>query len=294
MPGGMRRADRRSDSDDNAASHLRSQRLEPVSYHELKSSLVTVRAQKTELQQRVQETAEQAEQNYQLYLEEQQQRQTALTLYQSEQQKYQSTLTLYQKEQHQRQATFVLFREEQQKYQTTLTLHQEGQQKYQTTLTLYQEEQQKYQSTLTLYREVQTQTESYLTLYNQEQTRSSDLLVKFEAAETGRQNYLTLYTEAQTQLKLERRSKAGIKGWETRRKRENERLKQEIGEMTVFLRDSLARKEEAVNHLDELAERMDRIQCLVDSVDEESTSNPLGLLQKFNRIWRAVKGILAE
>ena len=263
---GMKSDDRRGKSKINAINHPQPRRPEPISSHETSTLLKTLRAQRNELQQRVQETEKQAEQNHQLYLEEQQQRQTALTLCQTEQQKYQTTLTLYQEEQQQRQKTFILF----------------------------QDEQQKYQSTLILYREAQTQAQSYLTLYNQEQIRSSDLLVKFEAASTERQHYLTLYTEAQTQLKLERHSKAGIKGWETRRKRENERLKQEIGEMTVFLRDSLARKEEAVNHLDELAERMDRIQSLVDSVDGESTSNPLGLLQKFNRIWQAVKSILAE
>jgi hypothetical protein len=39
---------------------------------------------------------------------------------------------------------------------------------------------------------------------------------------------------------------------------------------------------------------MDRIQTLVDSVEEDSQSNPLSLLQKFKRIWQAVKDILAE
>lgn len=145
---------------------------------------------------------------------------------------------------------------------------------------LYLAEQQQYQQTLCLY--------------DQAQARASELLAQYEAADAQRSQYLTLYTEAQTQLKYERRSKAGIKGWETRRKRENERLKQEIGEMTVLLRESLARKDEAVDTLYVLAERMDRIQNLVDSVEDESTKTPLGLLQKFGRLWLAIKEVLAE
>ncbi|MEH2441247.1 hypothetical protein [Nostoc sp.] len=109
-----------------------------------------------------------------------------------------------------------------------------------------------------------------------------------------RDNYLTLYNEAQTQLKFERRSKAGIKGWETRRKAENERLKREIGEMVVLLHESLASKDDAINNLYVVAKRMDRIQSLVDSVEEETTGNPVGLVQKFKRIWLAIKEILSE
>ncbi|MGM3306683.1 hypothetical protein ACSQ6I_12020 [Anabaena sp. WFMT] len=106
--------------------------------------------------------------------------------------------------------------------------------------------------------------------------------------------YLTLYNETKAELKFERRSKASIKGWETRRKAENERLKREIGNMVVLLRESLASKDEAVNNLYIVAERMDRIQSLVDSVDEETTSNPIGFVQKFRRIWLAIKDILSE
>ncbi len=171
---------------------------------------------------------------------------------------------------------------------------QETVQQVEKTQQLYLEEQQRHQSTLVLYREVQSKAESYLALYNEEKTRSSDLLVKYEQALADSQNYLTLYNEAQSQLKFERRSKAGIKSWETRRKRENERLKQEIGEMTLLLRDSLARKDEAINNLEALAERMDRIQSLVDSVEGESTNNPVNFLQKISRIWQAIKDILAE
>lgn len=192
----MKRADRHDDSYDNSMANPRSQQSAPSSYHELKASLATVRSQKAELQQRVQET--------------------------------------------------------------------------------------------------ETQAESYLILYNEEKSRSSELLLKYEQAQVETQHYLTLYTETQAQLKLERRSKAGIKGWETRRKRENQRLKQEIGEMTLLLHDSLARKDQAIAHLDDLAERMDRIQRLVDSVEGDPTNNPANLLQKVARIWQAIKDILAE
>ena len=220
----MKRADRRDESFDNAIHHPRSQQSEPLSYHELKTSLMTVRGQKGELQQRVQETEKQAKQTQQLYLEEQ----------------------------------------------------------------------QKHQATLVLYQDVQSQAQSYLALYNEEKTRSGELLVKYEQAQSETQHYLTLYNEAQTQLKFERRSKAGIKGWETRRKRENERLKQEIGEMAILLRDSLIRKDEAIDNLEALAERMDRIQSLVDSVEGESTDHAVNFVQKVARIWQAIKDILAE
>ncbi|MBD2463847.1 hypothetical protein H6G89_22865 [Oscillatoria sp. FACHB-1407] len=156
------------------------------------------------------------------------------------------------------------------------------------------EAQQQYKSTLVLYEEAQSQAQSYLVLYNEEQAKSSELLVKYEQAQVETQHYITLYNESQSQLKFERRSKAGIKSWETRRKRENERLKQEIGEMALLLRDSLERKDEAISNLESLADRMDRIQNLVDSVEDTSEGNPLGLLQKLKRIWQAVKDILAE
>ncbi|MGB3615162.1 MAG: hypothetical protein WBA10_15320, partial [Elainellaceae cyanobacterium] len=70
-------------------------------------------------------------------------------------------------------------------------------------------------------------------------------------------------------------------------------LKQEIGEMTLLLRDSLERRDAAVGNLEELATRMDRIQNLVDSV-EDGVDTPIGLLQKFRRIVQTVREILAE
>ena len=159
---------------------------------------------------------------------------------------------------------------------------------------LYLEEQANYQSALVLQQEAEQSAAAYLDLFNQQKAESLQWQTRYETAQAESQHYLTLYQETQSQLKLERRSKAGIKGWETRRKRENERLKQEIAEMMGVLRDSMARESEAADALENVASRMERIQSLVDSVESEGDDHPLGLLQKFQRIWRAVKEILAE
>lgn len=154
-----------------------------------------------------------------------------------------------------------------------------------------QQRAQEYQKEANDWKERTTQS---VCLYNEEKARVIELSAKYEEANAQREQYLTLYNESQEQLKYERRSKASIKGWETRRKQENQRLKQEIAEMTILLHESLNRKDEAVNNLYILAERMDRIQNLVDSVEEEPTGTPVGVLQKFNRIWIAIKEILSE
>lgn len=145
-----------------------------------------------------------------------------------------------------------------------------------------------------LYLDGQQSYQHTLSLYHEEKARAAELLAQYEAANAERERYLTLYNETQVELKYERRSKASIKGWETRRKTENTRLKQEIADMVVLLRESLASKDEAVNNLYVVAERMDRIQSLVDSATEETTNNPVGLVQKFRRIWLAIKDILTE
>ncbi|BCL39691.1 hypothetical protein NSMS1_61380 (plasmid) [Nostoc sp. MS1] len=171
----------------------------------------------------------------------------------------------------------VHVQQEIQTYQVKLTqLEELAAQNYQ----LYVSEQQNYQQTLCLY--------------NEEQARNTELLTKYEQANSELERYLTLYSEAKAELKYERRSKASIKGWETRRKAENERLKREIADMVVLLRESMSSKDEAVNNLYVVAERLDRIQSLVDSVEEETTNSPIGLVQKFKRIWLAIKEILSE
>ncbi len=255
----MRRADRGSESGDNARNHPRSQTPEPVSSHETKQLLLTVRAQRDEFQKK-------AEQTNHLYLEEQQKHHTTLTLYQEEQGKYQTTLVQYQEVQSQAQSYLTRFEEAQTQARSYFTLHQEA----------------------------QSQAQSYLMMYETEKARGNELTIKFEEVQGQRDRYLTLYNESQDQLSFERRSKAGIKGWETRRKRENEQLKREISEMTVLLRDSFERKDEAIDSLYVVAERMERIQRLVDSVDGDSTTSPIGMVQKLQRIWQAVKEILAE
>src|SRR5579883_163890 len=181
------------------------------------------------------------------------------------------------KENEEAASQLVLVQQEIQTYQVEVDeLKERAAQNYH----LYIDEQKNYQQTLCLY--------------NEEKARATELLSKYEAVSSEREMYLTLYNETKAELKHERRSKASIKGWETRRKAENERLKREIAEMVVLLRESLASKDEAVNNLYVVAERLDRIQSLVDSVEEETTSNPMGLVQKFKRIWLAIKEILSE
>lgn len=199
-----------------------------------------------------------------------------------------------QQTEQQAEQTHQLYLKEQEQYQTTLTLYQDEKTNHQSTLTRYQDVQQKYQSTMTLYQEAQTQMTSYLALYDQEKARSQELVIQLETVQSERDQYLTLYNEAQTQLTFERRSKAGIKGWETRRKRENERLKQEIGEMTALLHDSLSREDTAIGNMEDLANRMDRIQSLVNSVQDGADDTPIGVVQKFKRIWQAIQEIIAE
>jgi hypothetical protein len=230
----MRRSDRRDSNDDNAINNPRSRQKEPVSPHELKQLLMTVRAQRDEWQQKAQEN------------------EAATT-------------------------QLVHVQQEIQTYQVKLTqLEELASQNYQ----LYVSEQQNYQQTLCLY--------------NEEQARNIELLSKYEQANSELERYLTLYNEAKAELKYERRSKASIKAWETRRKAENERLKREIADMVVLLRESMSSKDEAVNNLYVVAERLERIQSLVDSVEEETTNSPIGLVQKFKRIWLAIKEILSE
>jgi hypothetical protein len=141
---------------------------------------------------------------------------------------------------------------------------------------------------------VQQKYQQTLVLYNQEKAKTVELFAKYEAVDAQRVQYLTLYNEAQTQLKSEKSSKASIKGWETRRKRENERLKQQIRDMVLLLRESLERKEESINHLYLIGDRMDRIQYLMASAELESNQDPVGHLEKLMRVWLLVQKILAE
>ncbi|GBE92429.1 hypothetical protein [Nostoc cycadae] len=221
--------------------------------------------------------------NYLIYLNEQENYQQALSRYNEATAK--TNELIYQRDQWQQRAEeneeaasqLIQVQQEIQANQIEVNqLRESAAQNYQK----YLDEQKNYQHTLSLY--------------NEEKARATELLSKYNEIRSERDNYLILYNEAQTQLKFERRSKASIKGWETRRKAENDRLKREIAEMVVLLRQSMASKDEAINNLYVVAERMDRIQSLVDSVEEETTGNPVGLIQKFKRIWLAIKEILSE
>jgi L-rhamnose mutarotase len=231
----------------------------------------------------VDEFKKRAEQNYQIYLDEQQKYQQALSRY-NEAKAKEAELIAQRDEWQQRakenqEAAFQLtqVRQDIEAYKVEVyELKESVHYNYQ----IYLDEQKNYQQTLCLY--------------NEEKVRATELLAKYEQVNSERDNYVILYNEAQAQLKFERRSKAGIKGWETRRKAENERLKREISEMVVILRESLESKDEAINNLYVVAERMERIQSLVDSVEGETTNNPVGLIQKFQRIWLAIKEIISE
>jgi hypothetical protein len=145
-----------------------------------------------------------------------------------------------------------------------------------------------------LYLGEQQRYQQVLCLYNEEQVKAIELFAKYEEADTQRSQYLALYNKAQQQLKYEKRSKAGIKSWETRRKLENERLNQQISDMVILLRESLQRKEESINYLYLMGDRMDRIQRLMGSAEQESSHDRVGLLEKLMHVWLAVQKILAE
>jgi chromosome segregation ATPase len=272
MPG-MRRGDRRNSSDDNARRYPASRQEEPASPHELRQLLKTTRSQRDEYQSKLQEAS------------------TQLVHIQHSFQTSQSEISKWQEcamENHQ------LYLEEHQKLQEASTHLVHIQHSFQASQSEISKWQKCAMENHQLYLEEHQKHQQSLCLYNQEKLRAIELLAKYDEANAQCMQYLTLYNEAQTQLKYERRSKASIKGWETRRKSENQKLKQEISEMTVLLRESLERKDEAVDNLYILAERMDRIQQLVDSVEEESSSTPIGFLQKLKRIWRSIKNILDE
>lgn len=304
----MRRGDRRDSNYDNAVNNPRSWQKEPPSPHELQQRLETVRIQRYEWQQRAKENEEAASQRDEA---EQRAKEAASQLVhvQQEIQTYQieaNELKLEANELKERfTQNYLFYLDEQENHQKTLYLYNEEKAKISQLVHVHQREIQTCQLEANELKERVTQNYQFyideqqshqqtLCLYNEEKARATELLTKYEVVNSEREMYLGLYNEAKAELKHERRSKAGIKGWETRRKAENERLKREIAQMVVLLRESLESKDEAVNSLYVVAERMDRIQSLVDSVEEETTNNPMGLVQKFKRIWLAIKDILSE
>jgi chromosome segregation ATPase len=126
-------------------------------------------------------------------------------------------------------------------------------------------------------------------LYSQEKYKLSELTHKYIEIDTQRSHYLALYDESQTKLKEARKTIAGLRGWSTRRKKENEKLKQDISEMVVRLRDSFIREDEAIRSLYGLADRMDKIQKVLDPVNEADVS-----VEQLARISVLLKVILDE
>lgn len=290
----MRRADRGNSNHDNAVNNPRSRQKEPIPPRELQQLLMTVRAQRDEAQQRAKENEEAA---YQL-VHVQQEIQTyqieanELKLETNElKEQVTQNYRFYIDEQENHQKTLYLYKEEKAKISQLVHVHQR---EIQTCQLEANELKERVTQNYNFYIDEQKSHQQTLCLYNEEKARATEFITKYEAVNSEREMYFSLYNETKAELKYERRSKASIKGWETRRKAENERLKREISQMVVLLRDSLASKDEAVNSLYIVAERMDRIQSLVDSVEEETTNNPIGLVQKFKRIWLAIKDILSE
>ncbi|MCC5642678.1 hypothetical protein LC607_06885 [Nostoc sp. CHAB 5824] len=300
----MKRGDRRDSNYDNAVNNPRSGQKEPVSYHELKLSLMTIRANLEEARKLAKENEEAASQRdeWQQRAKEYQEAASQLFHVQQEIQTYEieanelkelvtQNYLFYLDEQENHQKTLYLYNEEKAKISQLVHVHQR---EIQTCQLEANELKERVTQNYQFYVDEQQSHQQTLCLYNEEKARATELLTKYESVNSEREMYLGLYNEAKAELKHERRSKASIKGWETRRKAENERLKREIAQMVVLLRESLESKDEAVNSLYVVAERMDRIQSLVDSVEEETTNNPMGLVQKFKRIWLAIKDILSE
>ncbi|BAZ42128.1 hypothetical protein NIES4101_80960 [Calothrix sp. NIES-4101] len=269
-------------------------------------------------QNEINELRERAAQSYQKYQNEQKNYQQALSLYQKEQAKITEFITQRNEwEQHAKEnavaaSKLTQFQESIQTYGIKVkeleekitekeSLYLQEKEKSQETtsqLVLFQENIQTYEIKVNeLNENVAREQRNYqqaLSLYEEEKAKATELVAKYEEVSSERDKYVILYNEVKSELKFERRSKASIKGWETRRKNENERLKKEISDMVVLLRESLTSKDEAINNLYVVAERMDRIQSLMDSVEEETTNSPVGLIQKFQRIWLAIKEILSE
>ncbi|BDI20166.1 hypothetical protein ANSO36C_59680 [Nostoc cf. commune SO-36] len=69
-------------------------------------------------------------------------------------------------------------------------------------------------------------------------------------------------------------------------------LKERVNQNYLFCSDEQRNHKKTLYLYNE--EKADRIQSLVDSVDEETTNNPMGLVQKFKRIWLVIKDILSK
>jgi hypothetical protein len=307
---GMPRADRRTTNDDNALNNLRSQIVEPTPPSHMDAALQTVRsllndertanreikatlekacAELTCLNQDLQisradvdKWRETAEQNQRLYSEECELHQRVCYIADERELHLNRSLLQLEEKEHQIQKSSIQLAQSQKRIQSSQ-------------LEIYKWKEISIQKQ-DLYVIEKDKNQQTVCLYEDEKRRAVELIAKYEEADSQRRKYFLLYSETQTQLKHERKSKAGIRSWETRRKLENQRLKEEIAEMTVLLRESLLRKGEAVDNLYALADRMDQMQQLVDSVEDESEAvvHQTGLRQKLKRIWMSIQDILAE
>jgi chromosome segregation ATPase len=298
----MRRSDRRTPNDDNAEKWVRSRREEPASPRELQMRLRTVQSQRDEFKEELGKAQAESSillQNIQAVKAERDAtsgellvvRASVAELQASTQQwraKAGNFQTLYLNEQGKVQ---VAQRQISAASERVVYLHSEIERLQEDVESGEVKAEKNYQ----LYIDQQGKYDSLFVSYQGERDRANHLLDQYEKADAERLKYVSLYEATKDDLKFERRSKAGIKSWETRRKRENERLKREISDMIALLKESIDRKEEAVKSLEIVATRMDRIQDLVELVEgESSTSTPLGLLQKFQKIWQVMREILSE
>lgn len=278
----MRRSDRQTSNDDNAKKYIKPRRPEPSSLRDLKIQLGTVRSQRDEFKEKwgkVQAESSILLQNIEAVKAERDVANSELLVVRLSVAELQASNEQWQTKASEASERAISFHSEIERlHESVQSIEVKAEQNYQ----LYIEQQGKYDSLFVSYKE--------------ERERANHLLEQYEQTDAERLKYVSLYEATKDDLKFERRSKAGIKSWETRRKRENERLKQEISDMITLLKESMDRKEEAVKSLEIVATRMDRIQDLVELVeDENSTSTtPLGLLQKFQKIWQAMREILSE
>jgi hypothetical protein len=306
----MPRADRRRTSDDNAQNNPRPQQVEPPPPSHVEATLTTVRSLLNEARTEIkavnitlEETRaeltcsnqnlqtswidldkwkEKAAQNQRLYSEECEQHQRVRYIADERELHLNRSLLQLEEKEHQIQKSSIQLAQSQKRIQSSQ-------------LEIYKWKEISIQKQ-DLYVIEKDKNQQTVCLYEDEKRRAVELIAKYEEADSQRRKYFLLYSETQTQLKHERKSKAGIRSWETRRKLENQRLKEEIAEMTVLLRESLLRKGEAVDNLYALADRMDQMQQLVDSVEDESEAvvHQTGLRQKIKRIWMSIQDILAE
>lgn len=304
----MKRADRKDSNDDNSLKNPRSRQTEPLSWHEWKQKYLLELSKTTELKNDLQQEKLssnglkiKSEHYHQLYFDEKlkaqqfqntiEQQVINLSELQIKYQQSESQLVKYSN-------LIPIFREQRDEAKSQLLEIQNAlaisERTIDDSMILIRDWKSKSEQNYQLFCQEKDKYHKVQVEYEKQVLKNSEIQIKYQESDSQRLKYLSLYNEAQLSLKQARRSNAGIKGWETRRKKENEKLKQEISDMVIVLRESIERKDEAVGNLYDLASRIDKIQNLVDSVDEETGLPSINLLQKFKRIWVAIQEILSE